>query len=550
MQKLMYPAILTAFAFLIYFLSFGVKAQSLLLPSNHTGWYNSIFYPEVGGAFILQGYHWNYNVTFFPVDSFTFDTNYPRNGNGSNVVYDDCLDTRARILHYIPWAQEATLNGTYCKQYFCPANASELPFWLQVYEGQIVLESTQGGNFSQLVALRMHHVAHMYCTICDVMYNEDFLNKSYVPDLCPHYYPYWNNNSYTYCGDLIHIWDLTSYPTCFDPALNRFVGLDDLTNTSTTVVYLFVLPVVIFVSFILLAPFTLFIGIIPEFLASLLRFRKREWFESLRDLFNLKFQCLVYTFIGQVVLALIALGDIITPSTNAYPYGIIVCYAFLFISFCNLLALWNHVCEQVKGYVGKRLSKRSLIILISLYIFIIGMGAIGIAFQIAVAITQGILVRELPGYNLSLIHQAYKALSIIFGIWYLIVIVVFLTIAAAFLIYSIIIYRNLMAINSYDKDAKRTNFFKLRFTRFMIAVDVAFAFMILFLLTFVVEYLAVAGDIFSYGFYMMSNWYALIFLWIFSILLVLTLFDQRNFITVFFFCHNRLNMTFFETSHF
>jgi len=389
----------------------------------------------------------------------------------------------------------------------------------------------------------MHHVAHMYCTICDVMYNEDFLNKSYVPDLCPYYYPYWNNNSYTYCGDLIHIWDLVSYPTCFDPALNRFVGLDDLTNTSTTVVYLFVLPVVIFVSFILLSPFTLFVGIIPEFLASIIRFRKREWFESLRDLFNLKLQCLVYTFVGQFALAIIALSDIIIPSSIAYPYGIIVCYACLLISFCNLLALWNHVCEQANGYAGKHLSKRNLIFLISLYLFIIVMGVIGIALEVAVVITQGIVVRELPGYDLSLMQKAYTALSVILGVWYLIVIVIFLFIASAFFIYSIIMYRTLIAVKSSDEE-KGTYFFKLQFARFMMAVDVAFAFMILFLSTYMVEELAVAEDIFSYGFWMMKNWYAVVFLWIFSILLVLTLFDRRNFITIVLFCHNRYKMTF------
>jgi len=390
----------------------------------------------------------------------------------------------------------------------------------------------------------MHHVAHMYCTICDVMYNEDFLNKSYVPDLCPYYYPYWNNNKYTYCGDLVHIWNLVSYPTCFDPTLNRFVGLDDLTNTSTTVVYLFGLPVVIFVSFILLSTFTLFVGIIPEFLASIIRFRKEELVESLRDLFNLKLQCLVYTFVGQFVFAIVALGDIIIPSSIAYPYGIFVCYACLLISFCNLLTLWNHVCEQTNGYAGKHLSKRSLIFLISLYMFIITMGAIGLGLDIAVAITQAILIREIPGYDLSDIQKAYTALSVIFGVWYLIVILIFLFIALAFFIYSIIIYRNLIAVKLSGREIKGTHFFKLRFARFMIVVDIAFAFMIFFLFTYMVEELAVAEDIFSYGFWMMKNWYAVVFLWIFSILMVLTLFDRRNFITIVLFCHNRYKMTF------
>lgn len=202
----------------------------------------------------------------------------------------------------------------------------------------------------------LHYGAQRYCYQCSLTLNQNFNNvncskfdKNYCQGQCSQ--------------DSSCIYFKQNFPLCYNWNTNQFYRTDDFTHLILIYFFYFVSPPLYLVVSFVYAMISLFLLIFPQIHHSIERIKEKETigcYDTMREVFSLKNQSVVFFSITNVITFIAAILDVIGPYTgfylNALGFSLFINYAFVFLGLNSVIILWIHIC-QIDIYTDDKLSK-------------------------------------------------------------------------------------------------------------------------------------------------------------------------------------------------
>lgn len=145
------------------------------------------------------------------------------------------------------------------------------------------------------------------------------------------------------------------------------------------------------------------------------------------------------------------------------------------------------------------------------------------------------IIVSIIGFSLRAVINRNETVEILYGIWLIAFMIILTIVTICFFIIGIVLF---VKIKKTFKGQSEVGFGQLRFTRIMIAIDVFVSFFIIYLFLFSILQFSEL-DLMGYHVLFLSDVFLYLWLFVYSVLTFIILFDPKRFVFIYNKCLNK-----------
>jgi hypothetical protein len=356
-----------------------------------------------------------------------------------------CQDAQTKLRNAEPQTFNNSNIPNFCEKYLC--SQTKPSFLTQA-------QNTSLGSFERKNFEQLHILVNRICLQCEITIPQNFTNGT-----CP-----WVEKNYCLCTSTSQcIYYKPNFNLCYDWASKVFYHRDDFSHKVLFWLYMVYATIYLLISSVFLSILNCFCLILPEIFKLFKNFTTTEnnwtWKDKVRALFSISNQIKLLITISLTLSFLMCVVDLIFPSFFIKPFIVPLNFGVFFVCFLLITVLWFHIIEEMKSFAKRKLSLRNTIFYFVSGVFIIFICFLELLFYV--------------GY--SYIDSFQRKIFIYFvggwGFFFpLIGIVTPMMISLSAIIIVVRVYLNKTLREDYGGCCQI--FIKLKFSRFMIFIDI------------------------------------------------------------------------------